>query len=441
MSLSDAVSYALDHSQVVAQDRANVTQAYNTLAQQRLVDLPTVNGSLQSSVAKSANYGGAFGIIGAQQQNQFSQNTAQIGTQYTLQTGGLGFLQLAATKAQLEQSRETLTSAENTLATTVTNAFYTVVQKQAIVTVDASDLNYQNVLVQDAKVKERAGVAAGVDVLKAQVAQAKSNSTLVGAQADVLDSTELLAQTIGAPLRTTFAFPKVIATPQLPSKPVDALVQIALAQRPDIKAAQEAVLAADYTRKSFDRSLFPQVQLGASFGNQFAPTNQNFLFGPGGQPIIGPDGKPVLAPRVGSPGFWSLSATSTFTLPLLDYGARHFEKKNDNAQISSAQSSLNAAQIQVRIDVIQSYRAAQTALVQLGYARDESRLGTESARISALQYKNGLIALSDVLQAQQQSVSAQSDYVNAQVAYVNAVVKLRVSLGTYTARSAVADLE
>lgn len=441
MSLADAVSYALDHSQVVAQDRANVAQAYNALAQQRLTALPTINGSLQNSLAKSANYGGAYAIIGAQQQNQFSQNTAQIGTQYNLQTGGLAFLQLAATRAQLNASQETLTSAENTLAITVTNAFYTVVQKQAIIAVDASDLTYQNALVQDAKVKEHAGVAAGVDVLKAQVAQAKSNSTLVGAQADVLNSTELLAQTIGAPLRTTFAFPRVIVTPQLPSQPVNALVQIALAERPDVKAAQEAVLAADYTRKSFNRALFPQVQLGASFGNQLTPTSQNFLIGPNGQPVIDPNGHPVIAPRVGSPGYWALSATSTFTLPLLDYGARHFQKATDNAQITSAQASLNATQTQVRIDVIQSYRAAQTALVQLGYARDESRLGTESARISQLQYKNGLIALSDVLQAQQQSVGAQSDYVNAQVAYVNAVVKLRVSLGTYTARSAVADLE
>ena len=440
MSLADAVSYALDHSQTIAQNRASVAQAYDSLGKERIAALPTVNGSLQNSLAKSSNYGGSFAIIGAQQQQQFSQNTAQIGTQYTLQTGGLALLQLDATRAQLQQARETLASAENQLATSVTNAFYTVVQKQAIVTVDRSDLNYQDLLVKFAKVKERAGVAAGVDVLKAQVAQAKSNSTLVGAQADVLNATELLAQTIGAPLRTVFAFPKLIATPALPSQPVNALVAIALAMRPDVKAAQDALQAASYTRKGFDRELFPQVQLGASFGNQLTPTNKNFLIGANGQPVIGPDGQPVIAPRVGSPGFWSLSATSTFTLPLVDYGARHLEKASDNAQISSAQASLNAAQTQVRIDVVQSYRAAKTALVQLGYASDESRLGSESARISQLQYQNGLIALSDVLLAQQQSVAAQSDYVNAKVAYVNAVVKLRVSLGTYTARSAVADL-
>ena len=87
----------------------------------------------------------------------------------------------------------------------------------------------------------------------------------------------------------------------------------------------------------------------------------------------------------------------------------------------------------------QSYRAAQTALSQLTTKR-ESELGAESAKIAQLQYQNGLIALSDVIQAQNQAISAQADLINARVTYVNAVVKLRISLGTYNARSAVADL-
>ena len=433
MTLGDAVAYALNHSSTVAQKVAAVAQAYNALGKQRIASLPTVNGSLQSYLAKNSNYGGAYAIIGAQQQQQFSQNTAQIGTQYTLQTGGLGLIQLTTARAQVAQAQQDLANAEDQVATTVTNAFYSVVQKQAIVVVDSSDLAYQNVLVSDAKAKERAGVAAGVDVLKARVAQAKSNSTLIGAQTDVVNARETLAQSIGAPLETHFIFPAQIQSPPLPSQPLAKLESIALAARPDLKSAGEALAAARETRKGFSRELFPSVQLGASFGNQFSPTNVQYIFNSAGQPI----GK---APRVGSPGYWSLSAVSTFTLPLVDYGARHFEMKSDDAQVVAAQATVDQTASQVRLDVRESFRSAQTALVQLGYANDESRLGTESARIAQLQYQHGLIALSDVLQTQQQSVVAQSDLVNAKVAYVDAIVKLRVSLGIYDARSAVADL-
>ena len=441
MTLGDAVSYALDHSPTIAQKRAALASADNALAKARGNAYPLVNGQLQNIAQKSANYGGVYQVIGVQQQQVFSQNTAQIGTNYTLQSGGLSFLELASTRATEVQAREDLASAENQLATSVTNAYFTVVQRQEIVTVDQSDLGYQNVLVGVARAKERAGVAAGVDVLRAQVAQAKSASTLVGARADVQDSIESLAQAVGAPLDVQFAFPADIASPALPSDSEEHLENTAIASRPDVLSARAALASAQFTRKGWGRELFPQVQIGAALGNQLAPTNKTYEVGPNGQPVIGPDGQPILAPRTGSPGFWTLSATSTFTLPFIDYGERHAERLSDDAAIASAQAALDQSATQVRVDVRQSYRAAQTALSQLAYARDEARLGAESARVAQLQYQHGLLALSDVLQTQQQSVGAQSDFVNARIAYVDAVVKLRVSLGIYDARSAVADLD
>jgi outer membrane protein TolC len=433
MSLRGAITYALNHSATVAQQYAAVTQAQHAVAQQAALTFPVINGELQNYATKSANYQGIYSIIGAQQQNVFSQNTAQIGTTYILDTGGLSYIQLQSAKAAASQAEQKLTSSEDQIATSVTDAYFSVVQKQAIVNVDSSDLAYQNVLVKEAKVKEHAGVAAGVDVLKAEVAQAKSNSTLIGARSDVDNARETLAQTIGAPLDQAFAFPPAIAQPPLPLQPVDTLENVALNASPDIKAARDAVSAARLTRRGWGRELFPQVQLSAAFGNQFAPTTAGQIVG------VTPGGQPIVIPR-GSAGFWTLGATTTFTLPLVDYGQRHTERVNDDAALVSAQRSLDEARTQVDINVRQSYRAAQTALAQLRFASDESRLGTESARIAELQYQHGLIALSDVIQTQQQSVTAQSDFVAARVAYVDAVIKLRVSLGTYTPQSAVADL-
>jgi outer membrane protein len=448
LTLQDAISYALNHNPTVAQQYAAAQSAQHSLAIARGTAYPTVNGSLQSELGKSMNYGGAYAAIGIQQQSSFSQNTAQVGTNYTLTSGGLSFLQLASARASAAQAAETLANTENQVASTVTNAYYNVVEKQAIVVVDESDLNYQGVLVDVAKAKERAGVVAGVDVLRAQVQQAKSGSTLVGARADVDDARENLAQSIGAPLDQQFVFPKVVAQPKLPAQPVDALEDVALNARPDVIAAREGVAAARYTRKGWDRELFPTVQIGAAFGNQYSPTlstqeqaelDEEYLqcleFPVPGVPCVR-----GVAPR-GSPGFWSIQATTTFSLPLVDYGQRRTERINDDAQLASAERALDAARIQVQIDIRQNYRGAQTALSQLSYAQDESRLGTESARVAQLQYRRGIIALSDVIQAQQASVTAQSDLISAQVSYVEAVVKLRVSLGTYTAQSAVADLQ
>jgi outer membrane protein len=126
---------------------------------------------------------------------------------------------------------------------------------------------------------------------------------------------------------------------------------------------------------------------------------------------------------------------------LIDYNARHSERVNDDAQLASTQTSLEQTLLQSELDVRQSYRAAETALGQLAWAKQESAFGIESARIAQLQYKAGVKTIYDVLQAQQAAQQAAVDDITARVNYVEAVVKLRVSLGTYDANSAVADLE
>ncbi len=443
MTLVDAVSYALTHSQSVAQAQASLASASHALAQARGSAFPTVNGQLQNYSSKSSNYQGAYGVIGQSQASVFSQNTAQIGANYTFTTGGLSFIQMQSARASEAQARENLANAEDQVATTVTAAYYAVVQKRAIVAVDESDLQYQNVLVDAAKAKERAGVAAGVDVLRAEVSQTKSASTLLGAKADTDSARETLAQTIGASLDQTFAFPSAIAQPALPAQGVDKLEAIALQSRPDYQAANDALIASQLTRKGWGRQLFPTVQIGANFGNQFTATGITYYPNTNAACIVNTVNicPPIPGPRKGVPGFWNLSAISTFTLPLVDYNQRHSERVSDDAAVASAQAAVRQTKTQVEIDVRQTYRAAETALAQIKYARDEARLGAESARIAQLQYQHGIIALSDVVAAQQQSVVAQSDLVNARVTYVNAIVKLRVSLGIYDAPSAVADLK
>jgi len=443
MTLPDAVTYALTHSSTVTTQVANVTNAQHLLALQRGVAYPLVNGQLQSFLAKSANFEGAFAAIGASQQNVVSQNTAQIGiNNWNLTSGGFSFLALAAARAQEAQARNTLANTEDQIANSVTTSFFGIAQREATVLVDRVALDYQNVLLDVSKIKEKAGVAAGVDVLQAQSAQAKSESQLVADRAAVDDASEQLAQQIGAPIQSKFLVPLDIPQPPLPQGSVDTLVAIADVNRPDVSAAHEAVLAAGYTRKGWNVELFPQISISANIGNQFSPTGaQQEQLQLDQECATGLLPPPCPTVERGSAGFWSIQAVSTFSLPIVDYNARHSERVNDDAQLLTAKTTYAQTRLQAELDVRQSYRAAKTAQAQLSFAAVEATAGTEAARIAQLQYKAGVKTIYDVLQAQQNAQSAQNDYVNARVNYVDAVVKLRVSLGTYDARTAVQDLK
>ena len=437
LNLSGAVRYAIEHSPQVLKQQAVVAQMHQQYVKLHSNSLPNLTGQLQNYSQKSENLQGNFAIAGLSQQRTFSQNTAQIGSNYTFDTGFLSSIQALAAKAQEAGAQADLRQTRDQLANSVAAGFYDIATKDETARLAASDVQYQHVLLTVAQAKERAGVAAGVDVLRAQASEEKSRSTLVADRAQAADARESLAQLIGAPLDTAFEVPAQIAQPPLPSEPLEKLIAIAQSNRSDVVSAQSALASAQLTRRGFNRELFPQVQMSAFFGNQFSPTNAVLL-----QQELDSQFPPGQAPKVprGSPGFWQLQAISTFTLPLWDYGARKAERENDDAQVAAAQNALDTADSQVALDVRQAYRAAQTAKAQLQYAGGEVKAAVESARVAQLQYQNGLIAISDVLQAQEAAQSSQIDLYNARVAYVEAVIKLRVALGIYDAPAAVAGL-
>ncbi|HEY8312625.1 MAG TPA: TolC family protein [Candidatus Baltobacteraceae bacterium] len=440
MSLPDAVRYALAHSPAIVKQEAVVAQAHETYIKQRAASLPPVTGTLQNTSQKSNNLQGNFAQVGLQQQSIFSQNTAQIGTQYSLYTGGLSIIQKLVADQQLQSAKADLRKTQNQVATDVTTDFYTVATKDETVRLDQGDVDYKHTLEQIAQAKVNAGVAAGVDVLQAHANEEQSRSLLVSSQAGAQSARDVLAQAIGAPLDTQFAVPRQVAQPPLPAQSLDQLVAIAQSHRPDVASAQDALRVATLNRRTLNQDLFPTVQLTAALGNQFTPTSAGqpsiCTFDPalcGGGTARGPQ------PR-GNPGFWVIGATSTFNLPLVDYGQRKANKENFDEQIASARSGLDQTNEQVAVDVRQAYRSAQTALAQLRFTQEEVKAGVESARVARLQYQNGLKALTDVIAAQQTGLSAQIDLFNARVSYVDAIVKLRVALGIYDAGSAVADL-
>ncbi len=442
LTLAQAVDYAMGHSPTVVRQDAVVAQARSQYVRQRSQGLPNLTGLLANQMQKSANYAGAYGVIGAAQASVFTQNTAQLGTQYTY-NGGLSHYQTLVARQSYEQTLSDLRRMQNHIATDVTNAFYTLAARAETVRLDRGDLRYQGVLVRIAQAKETAGVAAGVDVLSAKAQQEKSRYALAAAGADVENARETLAQLIGAPLETQFDVPAHVAQPALPPESLDALVGIALKNRPDVISAQQSVDIAVLNRRSADTDLFPQIQTFAAFGNQFSPTlyasqltavqQQNAFNAANGLPLL-----PL--PTRGSPGFWNVGVNSQISLPFWDWGARRANHRNLDEQIAAAQSNLNAAQTQAELDVRQAYRGAQTALSQLSSAQDETAFASEAARIARLQYENGIKTLIDVLAAQQTSLSAQTDLFNARVAYVDAIVQLRVAMGIYDSHAAVADL-
>jgi outer membrane protein TolC len=428
LDLRGCVAYALGHSPDILSRKATLAQDEEQFTQARANELPPVTGLLQNQVQKSSNTSGAYAQLGLTPANVFSQNTASIGSNWTLFNGSAYQIQAQQAKRVVEAARDDLRRAEDQLAQTVTNAFFAVAQNHAAVGLQQFDRTYQQQLVDNARINERVGRAAGVDVLRAESDELRAQAALTTAISNEATARETLASTIGAPPETPFAVPDVIPEPPVPRTPLASLIEIASAGRPDIASAKAQLADAELGNSLINTNLFPVLQVSGSFGNQTSPTEDAALGA--SNAAYARQGLPQFETPIIHSGFWQIGATETLQIGLIDYGLRASQHRAARAQIDSAVANLSNARHAVETDVRQAVRGVETATANLASYKAAAQFGAESARISQLQYHNGLISLTDATQAEQTNVSAQSDLVAARVAYVEAIVHLRVSLGT-----------
>lgn len=439
-----AVSYALAHAPSLLAQAATIAQDDLAYTRDRAQEYPALTGQLQNQLQRTSNASGNLAQFGLTPSNRFSQNTAQVFSSYGVYNGTQPLVAKQAER-QTQAARYELARLGEQLAVAVTNNFYALAGYRETVTIDEGDLRYQEALLASARASEKVGRVAGVDVLRAQVAVARSRAALIGARVDLQNARESLAVQIGAPASYEFAIPDVIPTPSKPASDVSALITLAKLNRPEVLEAKATLASARLGDAEVDSDLRPAVAVSGAFGSQASPTSftqqqaaidaqnaanlasyeqEKRLFP--NAPFLAPVPIPPVDRHV--PGFWQFGATSTFQLPLYDYGVRAAGHHAAHAAIASAVASLDNAYDFVQADVNASRRNLDSADQKLQLAKASAELATESARVAQLQYRNGLISFTEATQTQQTALSAQYDLLAANVTYVTAFVRLRVAL-------------
>jgi len=426
MTLQQSVDFALAHNSTVLQAVATAANAGATLARERAVTLPTINGVLSSDLAKSQN-SGQYAQIGAQVTPTFSQNTAALEANFL----GLNLTNIydaRSAKAAYDQANEQLFLAREQTTLDVETSFYQVVQDKQLTEIANENVNYNRALEEIAEVNFRAGKVAGLDELKAQVAYTSAVEQYSSAEADQEDARENLAQLIGAPMSQQFALPAAPPEPPLPNLDEKQLDVVALANRPEVAIAQAQLDAAYISNALVDAPNRPYVQMSGAWGNQVSPTNNAQLFSE-----CTAAGLPPAQCQPGTSHFYELSILSTWSLPLVDYGTVHSGHVSAHREIDAQTSGVTNARQQALIDVDQAVRRLLVERDNLTLASKNVEVAKQAAYISAVQYKVGMISQTDVSAAQQSYLTAARQLLDAQVAYVLGIARLKKATGTLTA--------
>lgn len=251
---------------------------------------------------------------------------------------------------------------------------------QSAVQMTESDMNR-------AQAREQAGLAVPSDVLSVQVQLAQAKENLLQAQNGVALALSALNVAMGLPEDAPTSIEGRLDEMNIDPGALADRQARALLDRPDL---QQARLGKDRATNGVGMAraqYLPQISLFSAWDQ----SNQQ-LWNRGGNN-------------------WMAGAMLTFNV--FDGGAKYArvaEARNREHQAAAMEQQMTSG---VKLQVREAYLNLKTAQQRVQVARDAVAQAKESLRILQNRYQEGLITITDLLQAETANISAQKNYLNA----------------------------
>jgi len=251
-----------------------------------------------------------------------------------------------------------------------------------------------------------AGAGARLDIIRAEAQLRAVEARVPDIGRDAAVARHALAVLLGeAPQTFAGPAPTPAGLPQIAKIAVGTPADL-LRRRPDIRAAERGLAAANARAGAARAELFPEVRLTGFIG--------------------------LLAGSLGD--LFSGGALSFGAGPALSWGV--FDLPRLRAQVGAADARTDAALTDYHRTVLNALREVEDALVTYGAVREElarqaARVGAsrEAARMAAIGFREGEGQFLDVLDAERSLVEAEAALVDAQARHLLSVVGVYRALG------------
>jgi len=250
--------------------------------------------------------------------------------------------------------------------------------------------------------QQKAGTAAGIDVLRSQVELKQQQQRLL-AQTNQFDKDKLaLGRVIGLPPGQDFNLSETAPFSPLTSLTQDEALRTALAQRPDYQSGQARVRAAEETIKAAHGERYPTAGVTADYG----------------------DVGPTLATSHGT-----FSVVASAKVNLFDGGRISAEVIQARAALKQRQDELADLAGQIDYQVRTAFLDIRTAADQVVVAQDNLDLAGQTLTQSRDRFAAGVTDNIEVVQAQESVANANDSLISALFAHNLAKIALARALG------------
>jgi multidrug efflux system outer membrane protein len=308
-----------------------------------------------------------------------------------------------AALAQLSATEEARKAAQISLIASVANAYYAMAGDQALLDVARQTLSTRTDTLKLIQLRFDNGVASSIDLQLNKSLVESARVAFVTAQRQRALDQNALELLIGGPLPAQQPAATAWDDMALPDVPAGLPSEVLLG-RPDVRQAEEQLIAANANIGAARAAFFPTISLTGSYGT--ASTSLNGLFDHSAWSFI---------PQV--------------TLPLFDAG-----RTRNNLRVSEAQRDLAVVQYEKAVqvafrDVADALAGRATLADQLSAQQAETDAEAARYKLSDLLFTNGVASSLDQLDAQRSLFASQQALVQVKLALLQNRIAVYRALG------------
>ncbi len=310
-----------------------------------------------------------------------------------------------AALAQFLSTEEARKSAQISLIASVANVYLSILADDELLALTQQTLAARDESLKLTKLKFDNGVVSGLDFQQARSLVEGARVTLAQQQRQRAQDANLLILLVGQPLPPALTPGAALAATALDELPAG-LPSALLTARPDIRQAEQQLIAANANIGAARAAFFPRISLTGSAGS--ASGELSALF---------------------KSGSFAWTIAPQMLLPIFDYG-------RTRANLGSAKAAREIALAQYEKSIQSAFREVSDALAGQATFGEQLRAQTavaeaeaERFKLSDLRYQNGAASYLDLLDAQRSLFGAQQAAIQANLAKLQNQVTLYKVLG------------
>ncbi len=310
-----------------------------------------------------------------------------------------------AALAQFLATEEARKTAQISLIAQVANTYLTFLADEELLSLTQQTLKTREESLRLTNLRFENGVSSKLDLQQAVSLVEQARTTLAQAQRQRAQDLNLLTLLIGQTIPGNLPAGATLATTNLPDLPAGMPSDL-LATRPDIRSAEQQLIAANANIGAARANYFPRITLTGSAGTASSELSGLFKSGTFG---------------------WTFAPQAI--LPLFDFG-------RTRAGVESARAQRDIAVAQYEKSIQTAFREVADALAgqatyseQLRAQQAVAAAETDRFNLSDLRYRNGTASYLDLLDAQRSLFTAQQQAIQANLLRLQNQVTLYRVLG------------